>query len=74
MKGHLHNLLPEVPHLLPPMLKEECQKLLGTTIPKQKVQLANQVQYAEVISSRYSMCYGLCVQMVPPPKGKRVKL
>ena len=37
LKGHLHNLLPEVPHLRPPNLKEKCKKLLDTTIPKQKV-------------------------------------
>ena len=37
LKGHLHNLLPEIPHLLPPDLKQQCQKLLDTTIPKQKV-------------------------------------
>ena len=37
IKGHLHNLLPEIPHLLSPDLKEQCQRLLDTTIPKQKV-------------------------------------
>ena len=37
IKDHLHNLLPEIPHLLSPGLKEQCQRLLDTTIPKQKV-------------------------------------
>ena len=37
IKGHLHNLLPEIPHLLNPPLKEQCQRLLDTAIPKQKV-------------------------------------
>ena len=36
LKGHLYNLLPEIPSLLePPSL--ECQQLLDTTLPKQKV-------------------------------------
>ena len=37
LKGHLSNLLPEIPHLLPPGLKEQCQQLLTTTIQKQKL-------------------------------------
>ena len=37
IKGHLHNLLPEIPHLLPPDLKQQSKRLLDTTIPKQKV-------------------------------------
>ena len=37
LKGHLYNLLPEIPHLLPTRLQNECQKLLDTTLPKQKV-------------------------------------
>lgn len=34
LKSHLYNLLP---HLLPPPLKSECQQILDTTLPKQKV-------------------------------------
>ena len=37
LKGHLYNLLPEVPHLLPDPLKQECLQILDTTLPKQKV-------------------------------------
>ena len=37
LKGHLSNLLPEIPHLLPPGLKEQCQQLLNSTIQKQKL-------------------------------------
>ena len=37
MKGHLYNLLPEIPHLLDSPLNQECQHLLDTTLPKQKV-------------------------------------
>ena len=37
LKGHLYNLLPEIPHLLPPPLNSECQQILDTTLPKQKV-------------------------------------
>ena len=37
LKGHLHNLLPEIPHLLDFPLSQECQQLLETTLPKQKV-------------------------------------
>ena len=37
LKGHLHNLLPQIPHLLPPHVKQQCQRLLDTTIPKQTV-------------------------------------
>lgn len=40
LKGHLHNLLREIPHLLPPHLKQQSQRLLDTTIPKQKVSRA----------------------------------
>ena len=36
MKGHLNNLLPEIPHLLPPPLKTECQQIIDTTLPKGK--------------------------------------
>ena len=34
MKGHLLNLLPEIPFILPSNLKEECQLILETTLPK----------------------------------------
>ena len=34
IKGHLQNLLPEIPFLLPSNLKEECQLILETTLPK----------------------------------------
>ena len=37
IKGHLHNLLPEIPDLLPSDVSKECQQLLDTTLPKQKV-------------------------------------
>ena len=37
IKGHLQNLLPEIPYLLPTHLRSECQQLLDTTLPKQKV-------------------------------------
>ena len=37
LKGHLYNLLQEIPYLLPPPLSSECQQLLDTTLPKQKV-------------------------------------
>ena len=37
VKGHLFNLLPEIPHLLEEPLKSECLLILNTTIPKQKV-------------------------------------
>ena len=37
IKGHLYNLLPEIPHILPSGLNSECQQLLDTTLPKQKV-------------------------------------
>ena len=37
LKGHLYNLLPEIPNLLQPPLSSECQLLLDTTLPKQKV-------------------------------------
>ena len=37
MKGHLNNLLPEIPHLLPPPLRTECQQITDTTLPKGKV-------------------------------------
>lgn len=37
LKGHLYNLLPELPDLLPPTLSKECQQILDTTLPKQKV-------------------------------------
>lgn len=37
IKGHLHYLLPQIPHLLPPDLKRQSKRLLDTTIPKQKV-------------------------------------
>ena len=40
IKGHLHNLLPEIPHLLPQELSSDCQQLLDTTLPKQKVSCA----------------------------------
>ena len=34
IKGHLLNLLPEIPLILPPALKEVCQQILETTLPK----------------------------------------
>ena len=37
LKGHLYNLLPEIPYLLDSPLNMECQHLLDTTLPKQKV-------------------------------------
>lgn len=37
IKGHLYNLLPEIPNLLCEPLKSECVQVLETTIPKQKV-------------------------------------
>ena len=39
IKGHLYNLLPEIPHLhvLPSRLSSECQQILDTTLPKQQV-------------------------------------
>ena len=37
IKGHLYNLLPELPQLLPSCMSSECQQLLDTTLPKQKV-------------------------------------
>lgn len=37
IKGHLYNLLPEIPELLPSQLKSECQQLLDTPLPKQTV-------------------------------------
>ena len=37
LKSHLYNLLPEIPSLLGPPLSLECQQLLDTTLPKQKV-------------------------------------
>ena len=37
LKGHLYNLLPEIPNLLPSQLGIECQQLLDTTLPEQKV-------------------------------------
>ena len=37
LKGHLYNLLPDIPYLLPSQLKTECQQLLDTTLPKQTV-------------------------------------
>ena len=37
LKGHLYNLLPEIPHLLDSPVSQECQQLLETTLPKQKV-------------------------------------
>ena len=37
LKGHLLNLLPEVPNLLPQPLKTECQQILDCTLTKQKV-------------------------------------
>ena len=37
VKGHLYNLLPEIPNLLQSNLGKECQQLLDTTLPKQKV-------------------------------------
>ena len=33
IKGHLHNLLPEIPHLLPQELSSDCQQLLDTILP-----------------------------------------
>ena len=37
IKGHLHNILPELTHLLQEPLKKECKLILQTTIPKQNV-------------------------------------
>lgn len=37
LKGHISHLLNEVPHLLSPILKEECLKIIENTVPKQKV-------------------------------------
>lgn len=37
IKGHLQNLLPEIPYLLPTRLCSECQQLLDTTLPKQSL-------------------------------------
>ena len=37
LNGHLYNLLAEIPNLLPSQLGRECQQLLDTTLPKQKV-------------------------------------
>ena len=37
LKGHLYNLLAEIPNLLPSQLGRECQQLLDATLPKQKV-------------------------------------
>ena len=34
IKGHLLNLLPEIPLILPPPLKEVCWQILETTLPK----------------------------------------
>ena len=34
LNWHLNNLLPEIPHLLPPGLKEQCQQLLNSTVQK----------------------------------------
>ena len=34
MKGHFLNLLPEIPFILPSNLKQECQLILETTLPK----------------------------------------
>lgn len=37
IKGYLHKILPEVPHLLPASLSQECTQILDSTLPKQKV-------------------------------------
>lgn len=37
IKGHLNNLLPELPYILQPDLRSECQQVLDTTLPKEKV-------------------------------------
>ena len=37
IKGHLSNILPEIPHLLPEPLKSECQQILDTTQTQNKV-------------------------------------
>ena len=37
IKGHLHNLLPEIPYLLPSGLNKKCQQILDSTLPKQKL-------------------------------------
>ncbi len=37
LKGHISHLLEEVPHLLSPVLKAECLKIIEATVPKQKV-------------------------------------
>ena len=34
MKGHLLNLLPEIPFILPSNVKDKCQLILETTLPK----------------------------------------
>ena len=36
LKGHIRNLLTEIPYLLPPPLKVECTKIIETTLGKQK--------------------------------------
>lgn len=36
LKGHVRNLLAEIPYLLPPPLKTECIKIIETTLGKQK--------------------------------------
>ena len=36
IKGHLSNILPEIPHLLPEPLKSECQQILDTTLTQNR--------------------------------------